>query len=155
MFLAGSAYSSTTQDKNFVTYVKKKIGKIHQSVKIIVICLGVGHSKKTLSMNKRTIEPTMHCVFFFYLFILPVWSTSLFKANMNSDKPLQTAAIFLYRTFIWNRVLARCMSWLISFLWASSSCKERKLDLQNEKFFLPTAGFELTTPGFGGQRRNH
>ena len=28
-------------------------------------------------------------------------------------------------------------------------------DLQNEKFFLSTAGFELTTPRFGGQRRNH
>ena len=62
---------------------------------------------------------------------------------------------FLYQTFIWNRVLARCMSWLISFAWASSSCKERKRVLQNEKFFLPAAGFELTAPGFGGQRRNH
>ena len=60
---------------------------------------------------------------------------------------------FLYRTFIWIRVLAWCMSRLISFARASSSCKEQ--DLQNEKLFLPTAGFKLTTPGFWGQRRNH
>ena len=40
------------------------------------------------------------------------------------------------------------MSRLISFALASSSCKERKRDLQNEKFFLPIAGLELTTFGF-------
>ena len=43
-----------------------------------------------------------------------------------------------------------CMSWLISFAWISSSCKERKRDLQNEKFFLPTARLEVTTFGFRG-----
>ena len=46
------------------------------------------------------------------------------------------------------------MTWLISFAWASSSCKERKRDLQNEKFFLPTAGLELTTLWFWGHRLN-
>ena len=61
---------------------------------------------------------------------------------------------FFWRTFIWNMVLARCMSWLISFASASSSCKERKRDLQNEKFFLPTAGLELTTFGLRDHRLN-
>ena len=46
----------------------------------------------------------------------------VFKADMNIDILLQTA-------------------------WASSSCKERKRELQNETF-LRTAGFELTTLGF-------
>ena len=88
----------------------------------------------------------MHGSYFFLTF---------FKANMNSDTPMQMAAIFFFhRTFIWNRVLARCMSWLISFTLASWSCKERKRDLQNEKFFLPTAGLKLTTPGLRSQRRN-
>ena len=41
-----------------------------------------------------------------------------------------------------------------SFTRASSSCEERKRDLQNEKFFLPTAGLELTTLGFWGHRLN-
>ena len=41
------------------------------------------------------------------------------KADMNSDILLQTAAIFFYRTFIKNRVLTRCMSWLISFVGAN------------------------------------
>ena len=61
---------------------------------------------------------------------------------------------FFWRIFIWNRVLARCMSWLISFALASSSCKERKRGLQNEKFFLPTAGIELTTSRLWSHRLN-
>ena len=36
-----------------------------------------------------------------------------------------------------------CMSRLISFAWAISSCKEWKRELENEKF-LPTAGLEDT-----------
>ena len=56
------------------------------------------------------------------------------KSNMNGDILLQTTPIFFfYRTLILNRVLTRCMSWMISFARASSSCKERKRDLQNEK----------------------
>ena len=50
------------------------------------------------------------------------WYRDLIKANINSDIPLETAAIFS----IWNRVLARCISWLISFAWAYSSCEERE-----------------------------
>ena len=61
---------------------------------------------------------------------------------------------FFQRTFIWNRVLAKCMSWLISFAWASSSCKERKQGLQNEKFILSTAELELTTFGLWNHRLN-
>ena len=53
---------------------------------------------------------------------------------------------FFYRTFIQNRVLlARCMSWLISFALASSSCKDRKRELQNENF-LSTAGARTHDP---------
>ena len=77
-----------------------------------------------------------------------------FKADMNSDILLQTAAIFIfYVTFIRNRVLAKRMSWLISFAWASSGCKDRTRDLQNEKFFLLTAGLELTNIGLWSHHR--
>ena len=46
------------------------------------------------------------------------------------------------------------MSWLISFAWASSSSKDQKRGLQNEKFLLSTAGLEFTTLGLGSYRLN-
>ena len=46
---------------------------------------------------------------------------------MKSYIPPDTAAIFfLANLFFSNRVLARSMSWLISFAWANSGCKEQK-----------------------------
>ena len=84
-------------------------------------------------------------VFFFFFFffcgilfkLLSLYLTVL-KADMNSNILLKMAAIiFCYRTFIQNRVLARCMSWLISFAWTSSGCKERKRDLWNDFFSCP------------------
>ena len=61
---------------------------------------------------------------------------------MKSYIPLETAAIFLKRTFFQNRVLPRSMLRLILFARAARS-ENRKL--QNEKL-LPIPGLELTTP---------
>ena len=67
------------------------------------------------------------------------------KADMNSDILLQTAAIFFSDESLCER---RCMSCLISFAWASSSFRSgSEIKKKNEKFFLPTAGLELTTFG--------
>ena len=73
---------------------------------------------------------------------------------MNSDIPLQTAAIFFSDKLLCETGYSLGLSWLISFAWASSSCKERKRDLQNEKFFLPTALLELMTFRLRGHRLN-
>ena len=50
------------------------------------------------------------------------------KADMKSYILLETAAshIFSCEPISKNRVLARCMLWLISFVRANSGCKERK-----------------------------
>ena len=70
----------------------------------------------------------------------------LLKVNMNSDILLQTTAIFFYRTIILNRVFARCIPRLISFTWASSSCKKRKQDLRNLKKNLAHSGTRTHDP---------
>ena len=49
----------------------------------------------------------------------------MLKAYMNSDITLETAAIFLPANLS-KTVLARCMSWLMSFPWALSTCEERE-----------------------------
>ena len=72
---------------------------------------------------------------------------------MNSDILLRPTAIFCLLNLYLNRVLARCTSWLISFAWDCSSCKERKWEFQNEKL-LNTARFELTILGFWSYGRN-
>ena len=53
---------------------------------------------------------------------------------------------FFYRAFIYNRVLTRCMSWLVSFARATWRCKERELNENNKmQKVLRTVGFEPGT----------
>ena len=88
-------------------------------------------------------------------YILLAWNISFkLKLTWTVTYHYRRQPYFFWQTFIWNRVLARCLSWFISFAWASSSCKERKRDLQNKKIFLLTAGLELTTFGFWSYRLN-
>ena len=50
----------------------------------------------------------------------------LVKADMKSYISLETEAIFFSAESFLNRVLARSMSWLISFAWAYLTCEERE-----------------------------
>ena len=77
--------------------------------------------------------------------------------NKNSDIRMyycRRQPYFFYGILIKNRVLARCMSWLISFALAYLSCKKRKRKLQSEKF-LPTSGIKLTTIGLRSHYCDH
>ena len=69
--------------------------------------------------------------FLSFLVILHRLWWAIFQVNGTmAHGPLPSQS--LYRTFIQYRVLARCMSWLILFAWASSSCKEPKRELQSK-----------------------
>ena len=48
-------------------------------------------------------------------------------------------------------ILNSCISWLISFAWDYSNCKERESRITNENFF-PTVGFEPGTFRLEGRR---
>ena len=65
-------------------------------------------------------------------------SNCFLKAYMKRYIPLETAAIFFSsKSFSKKRVLARSMSWLISFAWAYSGCKERKPRITKWKILVP------------------
>ena len=49
---------------------------------------------------------------------------------MNSDKPLDTTAISFLANFYLKQGITRSMLWLISFLRAYSSCKEREARIE-------------------------
>ena len=51
---------------------------------------------------------------------------------MNSYISCKQQPYFFYRAFIYNRVLTRCMSWLVSFARANWSCQERQLSENNK-----------------------
>ena len=53
---------------------------------------------------------------------------------------------FFHQTFFSNRVLARCMSWFISFALAYLSCKEREARITKCNI-LPLDGLEITIQG--------
>ena len=55
------------------------------------------------------------------------------KADMKSYIPLETATMF----FLANRLLARSMSWLISFAWSYLTCEERESRITKWNFFCP------------------
>ena len=60
------------------------------------------------------------------------------KAGINSDIPLETAALFFFakKHGISYIYIVLSMSWLISFVRANSSCDERGSRITNEKFLL-------------------
>ena len=89
--------------------------------------------------------PIVRPICYMYKFAT-IFRTRLFKADMNSDILLQTAAIFFLTNFYLKQGIGKvyvivdfiCMSFL---LLQGAEARFKK----NEKYVLPTAGLEFTT----------
>ena len=64
-------------------------------------------------------------------FVVSSWHEKLYTTGNGSH-------IFFLRTYFYNRVLARCMLWLISFARTNLGCKERKPKITKWKILAHT-----------------
>ena len=80
-------------------------------------------------------------------FIRKFFSSLVFytKTNMKNVIQLKTTVILFYRTFMYNRVLAWWISWLIFIAWAYSSCKECNAQITKWKI-LANSGTRTLDP---------
>ena len=67
-------------------------------------------------------------------------------STFHLEYPLVLSRFCFYQFFILNRVLALCLSWLISFTWAYSICKKREARITKWRILATKRWFSIQVP---------